>query len=264
MDYAKELTLFYDWMELHPLSPSAINLWHALVHIHHKTGWQETFSVNEMVLCLKTNLSGRTLRKARAELKEKGRIDFISQHGKSPTYIMIPFQTKKENTYEPSLQEERVFVSQTTEKLSDVSACECTSDAADPIFFINKQQKQKQEKNMHANWTDILTTWRSVFSFDVKANHTQMIHSFMKDAGLSLELILEGIERVTIANKPSLNYLWKILSNWANAGINSIQSLVQHEKNRATKGSYIPKQEIRGRDISSIGPQDLAAREAWA
>ena len=86
---------------------------------------------------------------------------------------------------------------------------------------------------MHADWKDILTTWRTVFCFDVKANHTQMIHTFMKDAGMSLELILEGIERVKLAKKPSLNYLWKILSNWANQGIHSIKTLVQHEKNRA-------------------------------
>ena len=263
MDYVKELTLFYDWMELHPLSPSAINLWNALVHVHYKTGWQESFAVNEMVLCLKTNLSGRTLRKARAELKEKGRIDFVSQKGKAPTYRMIPFQAAISSTEEPSLQEERVFSSQTTENLAEVSASEYTAVTAKPSSFYNKQQ-QKQEKKMHADWMDFLTTWRAVFSFDVKANHTQMIHSFMKDAGMSLELILEGIERVTLAQKPSLNYLWKILANWANGGIHSIKSLVQHEKKRAGSQSYFPKKEIRGRDLSSGGLKDLAAREAWA
>ena len=138
-----------------------------------------------------------------------------------------------------------------------------TAVAANPSSFINIQQK-KQEKKMHADWTDILTTWKSVFPFDVKANHTQMIHTFMKDVGMSLELILEGIERVTLAQKPSLNYLWKILANWANGGIHSIKSLVQHEKTRAGSQSYFPKKEIRGRDLSSGGPKDLAAREAWA
>ena len=146
MDYIKEVSLFYDWMELNPLSPSATNLWNALLHIHYKTGWQESFAVNEMVLCLKTNLSGRTLRKARAELKEKGRLDFISQKGKAPTYTMIPFQLQISQTEEPSLQEERVFDCKTTENFADVSVAEHTADVAKPSSFYNKQQKQEKKE----------------------------------------------------------------------------------------------------------------------
>ena len=143
MDYVKEVSLFYDWMELNPLSPSATNLWNALLHIHYKTGWQESFAVNEMVLCLKTNLSGRTLRKARAELKEKGRLDFISQKGKAPTYTMIPFQLQISQTEEPSLQEERVFDCKTTENLADVSVNPHSVQAAEPSSFLNNKQQQK-------------------------------------------------------------------------------------------------------------------------
>ena len=75
MNYEKEMSSFYGWLELHTLTPSSINLWYALMHINHKTGWAETFSVAESVLSIKTSLTDRTLRKARKELKEKGRID---------------------------------------------------------------------------------------------------------------------------------------------------------------------------------------------
>ena len=92
MNYEKEMSSFYGWLELHTLTPSSINLWYALMHINHKSGWAETFSVAESVLSIKTSLTDRTLRKARKELKEKGRIDYISRKGKAPIYRMIPFQ----------------------------------------------------------------------------------------------------------------------------------------------------------------------------
>ncbi|WP_338449478.1 DnaD domain protein [Niallia oryzisoli] len=93
MNYVQEISSFYSWLELNPLTPSSINLWHALMHMHVKAGGSETFSVAESVLCIRTNLTDRTLRKARKELKEKGRIDYVSRHGKAPVYRIIPFQS---------------------------------------------------------------------------------------------------------------------------------------------------------------------------
>lgn len=93
MNYVQEISSFYSWLELNPLTPSSINLWHALMHMHVKEGGSETFSVAESVLCIKTNLTDRTLRKARKELKDKGRIDYVSRHGKAPVYRIIPLQS---------------------------------------------------------------------------------------------------------------------------------------------------------------------------
>ncbi|MCM3178552.1 hypothetical protein [Cytobacillus horneckiae] len=76
MNYIKELNAFYDWLELNELSASAINLWYALMHINNKAGWAETFTVAESVICVKTGLTDRTLRKVRNELKQKNRFYF--------------------------------------------------------------------------------------------------------------------------------------------------------------------------------------------
>ncbi|WP_191090717.1 DnaD domain-containing protein [Niallia endozanthoxylica] len=97
MNYVQEMSCFYSWIEWNPLTPSSINLWHALMHMHHKAGEIEIFSVAESVLCIKTNLTSRTLRKARKELKEKGRIDYLSKQGKAPVYRIIPFQNKDDS-----------------------------------------------------------------------------------------------------------------------------------------------------------------------
>lgn len=90
MNYIKELNAFYDWLEINLLSTSAIALWHALMHINNKAGWAEEFTVAASVLCIKTGLSDRTIRNARNELKQKGRIDWKTRKGnQSAVYKMI-------------------------------------------------------------------------------------------------------------------------------------------------------------------------------
>ncbi len=149
MDYVKEVSLFYDWMELNPLSPSATNLWNALLHIHYKTGWQESFAVNEMVLCLKTNLSGRTLRKARAELKEKGRLDFISQKGKAPTYTMIPFQSQISKRRSLLCRKRRYLIAKQRKIYPMFLSIRHSVQCCQTEFFpYNKQQQKHREKDV--------------------------------------------------------------------------------------------------------------------
>ena len=128
MNYEKEMSSFYGWLELHTLTPSSINLWYALMHINHKSGWAETFSVAESVLSIKTSLTDRTLRKARKELKEKGRIDYISRKGKAPIYRMIPFQEGEppSEPLQPKKMEENDCPS--TEKRSVVDPEICSKD----------------------------------------------------------------------------------------------------------------------------------------
>ncbi|MFL0197791.1 hypothetical protein ACJDU8_19800 [Clostridium sp. WILCCON 0269] len=64
------------------------------MHINNKAAWVETFTVAESVLSIKTGLSGRGVRNARNELKQKGRIDFKSRvGGKAPIYTIISFET---------------------------------------------------------------------------------------------------------------------------------------------------------------------------
>jgi len=94
MRYISEINTFYDWLELNELSTSAVALWYALMHINNKAAWVETFTVAESVLSIKTGLSGRGVRNARNELKQKGRIDFRSRvGGKAPIYTIISFET---------------------------------------------------------------------------------------------------------------------------------------------------------------------------
>ena len=126
-------------------------------------------------------------------------------------------------------------------------------------------RQQQTDKQTHATWSDLVDAWRSVFGFEIKVNHVQMLDTYMEDDHMSKSLILEAIERVKQATKPVLNYLWKILLNWANLGIQTIKDLVKHEKERvhASQSVRSNRQVFQSRDIPKGFHIDLTEGEDW-
>src|SRR5690606_7365794 len=89
MNYIKEINAFYDLMELEPLSSSAVNLWHTLLHINNKARWSIEFTVSSTVLKLKGGLPESSFQRARKELVNRGLVECRSR-GKNmaPAYRM--------------------------------------------------------------------------------------------------------------------------------------------------------------------------------
>lgn len=81
MNYIAELNAFYDRLELNPLPSPAIALWHALIAIANKTGWQEEFTVAVSVLMLKSGLNAQAIKRARNRLEQDGYITWKSRGG---------------------------------------------------------------------------------------------------------------------------------------------------------------------------------------
>ena len=102
LNYILEIKAFYDWLEVNQLSTAGIVLWHALMHIANKTGWQDNFTVAIAVLEIKTGLQKKAIINARNNLKQAGLIDFTSRTGnKSAIYKMNSFVVLKETQTEP-------------------------------------------------------------------------------------------------------------------------------------------------------------------
>ena len=81
MNYLAELRAFYDRLELNPLPSPAIALWHALMSIANKTGWQQEFTVAVSVLVLKSGLNAQAIKRARNRLEQDGYITWRSRGG---------------------------------------------------------------------------------------------------------------------------------------------------------------------------------------
>lgn len=81
MNYIAELKAFYDRLELNPLPSPAIALWHALMSIANKTGWQQEFTVAVSVLVLKSGLNAQAIKRARNRLEQDGFLTWRSRGG---------------------------------------------------------------------------------------------------------------------------------------------------------------------------------------
>ncbi|MFC4025227.1 hypothetical protein ACFOUV_15635 [Oceanobacillus longus] len=81
MNYIKQVNTFYNHLETNPLSASAANLWHVLMHVNNRAGWRQEFTAAMSMLCYKANLTDSTFKRERRELQEKGYIRVKSRGG---------------------------------------------------------------------------------------------------------------------------------------------------------------------------------------
>lgn len=133
MNYLKEINALYDWIEFNPLTPSAIILWYALMHINNKTGWTETFTVPLSILEAKTGLKRDALYRARNKLKQEGRIDWQERAGRQATvYKIIPFESQ--------------ITTQTAIQTATQTATQTAIQTVTQTANINKQNKNKTKK----------------------------------------------------------------------------------------------------------------------
>jgi DnaD/phage-associated family protein len=244
MNYIKELNAFYDWLELNELSPSAINLWYALMHINNKAGWIETFTVAESVLCVKTSLTDRTLRKVRNELKQKGRIDFVSRKGKAPTYKIISFYTSENNSELPLRSENNSAVrSAPSSEVSSEVGSEVGSEVSSALIKLNKT-KQNEAKLTAATRVNYFDEYMICFGKQPNPIQIQEINNFIDQDGLSVEVVCEAFKKAAEAGA-HYGYARSILNSWANKGITSLgaveneqQSHQQRKQQQRNKPRY--------------------------
>lgn len=90
MNYIAELNAFYDLkMGGTSLSPSAMILWYCLMAICNRRRWENPFPVSRNQIIQLTELSDRTIRKARDELKSAGLIDYAPQGANRATIYTL-------------------------------------------------------------------------------------------------------------------------------------------------------------------------------
>lgn len=102
MNYLSEIKAFYDRLELNPLPSPAIALWHALMSIANKTGWQQEFTVAISVLILKSGLNAQAIKRARNRLEQDGYITWKSRGGnQSALYHLKSLAVQNDNKNVP-------------------------------------------------------------------------------------------------------------------------------------------------------------------
>ena len=95
MNYLTEIRLFYDWLETHHLSPSSIALWHGLMYIANRAGWEESLCIPISRIENRTQLSRTSIYRERQRLQEAGLLRYIEREGRlSSVYYLQSFETR--------------------------------------------------------------------------------------------------------------------------------------------------------------------------
>ncbi|WP_419882765.1 DnaD domain protein [Peribacillus sp. B-H-3] len=213
MNYIKLINTFYDRLETNSLSTSAIALWHALVHINNKAGWQREFTVAVSVLCIKTGLSERTISNARNELKTKVYIDFKSRKGKqSAIYSLI-----------------------------DLSAT-----IADKVSYNVSDKKELEEDKQPVN---VFGFFEAEGFGTISGFTAERLGSLIDDYGE--EKVLEAMKEATLHGARNLKYVEAVLKNpdkpTRKGTINGYNNRSNSRKPAA------PEQSITGNEVGWIG-----------
>ena len=95
MNYLTEIKLFYDWLETHPMTPSAIALWHGLMFIANRQGWEDVITIPLSVLESRTGIPSTTLYRIRKQLQEAELIEVLSPGGRAcAAYRILSFESR--------------------------------------------------------------------------------------------------------------------------------------------------------------------------
>lgn len=91
-NYIIEINMFYDWLETNQIPKSAIALWHTLMHIANKAGWEQQFTVAISTIESKSGFKRSELFKARNILEQKCRLKWKPRGGNlSAEYELVFF-----------------------------------------------------------------------------------------------------------------------------------------------------------------------------
>lgn len=159
MNYLLEVKAFYDWLEINPLPSPAIALWHGLMHIANKTGWQQEFTVAISVLSVKTGLNAKAIERARNTLAQCGRIAWKKRGGNQAATYQINSLCDK-TAYENVLQSVGQSVAQVSHTPSH--------KVSDKVSLLNKhkhKQNIKKDTNVSTekiDYQEIIDLYNSI------------------------------------------------------------------------------------------------------
>lgn len=213
INYIRQVQAFNDRLLSNPLSSGQIALWHALMHINNKCTWIEWFTAANLSLEALCGLSRQGIAKSRNVLKQEGLIDFKSNGTKATSYtIKIIY---REGTTSDSLQVG-------------------LQDSVQNSSTLVKQNKTKQnEKKQSAAVYDgrlakVFTLYQKAFG-PLRPLIAEDLEDWCKD--LSPELVALAIEKTAKNNGKSFNYAEKILKDWEQSGVKTIDDVRKIDEN---------------------------------
>lgn len=214
MNYIQQIRAFDDFkLYKARLSSGEIALWHALMSINNKTGWQEWFTAaNSMIVSL-SGLSRSGILKDRNVLKQIGLIDFRTNGKKATSYHVCVLYTSD------SVQDSKHQSKQNSKHSS--------KQDSNTLYKLN-ETKQKQEvvspaREEFSHATKSFELWQSLWGFPngiAQQDLWEWIDSFGDDV-VCYAIHLAGKKNVSANGADT--WLDHTFHNWAHDGVDSLK-----------------------------------------
>ena len=242
-----------------PFSKGQFMLFHALLDVNNDCGWLEWFDVALARLELFSQLSREGIQKARAELVERGLIEFKSNGTRAGSYRLKKLyedstQISTQVSTQRVTKKERLSADLTTEKAENtqistqISTQESTQSSTQESTSLNKQNKPKQNKTKDM----VSGSSYASESFDPNGEQPKDVFDFYEEnfgepskivakdlnemsKQFGDELVIEALKQAGFYNG-KYGYAKTILERWANEGIDSLEK-VQAERAKFVKSS---------------------------
>lgn len=262
MNYILQVKAFNKLHLRDPFSKGQFMLFHALLDVNNDCGWIEWFDVALARLELFSQLSREGIQKARAELVERGLIEFKSNGTKAGSYRLkklyedstqVSTQTSTQNSTQRVTKKERLNADLTTEKVENtqtstqastqISTQESTQSSTQESTSLNKQNKTKQNNikdNVSCNEyvselcdtnssqkTNILEFYQQNFGFPSSFVQVEILKAVNE---YGCDLVLEALKQ-TLMYKKEYGYANTILERWKDRGIDTLEK-VKEERAR--------------------------------
>lgn len=212
MNYLTEIKLFYDWLETHSLSANGIVLWHGVMQIASRSGWQNPIEIPSSLLETRTHLERTTIFRARSQLVEQGLLKVHSPGGRSHcAYTIVPFsqpvvlqnatqitrsgdnivsqialqsatQSATQNNGTPLISNKTKLDSDKEKEVAGKPAPISTDSKSQREKSSEQKEKTKRTLFYHANWLEsIEEPWRGIMQqwFDYKRTRKESYRNEM-------------------------------------------------------------------------------------
>ena len=267
MNYILQVKAFNKLHLRDPFSKGQFMLFHALLDVNNDCGWIEWFDVALARLELFSQLSREGIQKARAELVERGLIEFKSNGTRAGSYRLkklyedstqVSTQTSTQDSTRRVTKKERSNADLATEKTENTqistqvstqtSTQESTPSSTQESTSLNKQNKTKQNKTKDM----VSGSSYASESFDPNGEQPKDVFDFYEEnfgepskivakdlnemsKQFGDELVIEALKQAGFYNG-KYGYAKTILERWANEGIDSLEK-VQAERAKFVKSS---------------------------
>ena len=242
MNYIREINAFMDWLEINPLEATTQALWFHIMAIANKSGWPEWFTIANLTLMARVNISENTLIKHRNILIQKGRILYKNQgKQKAGKYKLIPFTSKNEVNH-----------SVKDSVTSNIEVNREVNREVNPsvLYKLNETKLIDDIDNPQTPFQETVELFKKAGMGEINQTIAEVLGEIANN--YPLELIQEAFKRAGIKNATSIRYVEKILISWERKGIKSLAQLEVYENNR--RGNYGTSKGDNGRSSQGDDP----------